>query len=58
MGVRTFLESEDILAGPHFLRHLQRLFEGSDLVLRFRLELSLGSGQSGGVGGQAFSSDG
>ncbi len=36
-GVISFLGSEDILAGPHYVA---RLFEGSDLVLR--LELSLG----------------
>lgn len=33
--VKALLESEDILDGPH---NFKGLFEGSDLVLRVRLE--------------------
>ncbi len=38
-GVRLFLGSEDILAGPHYVT---RFFEGKDLVLALGLELGLG----------------
>lgn len=41
-GVRTFLESKDILVGFTFGQTFIGLFEGKELLLGLRLELCLG----------------